>query len=734
MFILKKIIVTIFLFQLLFSIHIYAQSTADEKKTLPPVKTLRTVTITGQAPIIERRADKIIVNLNNMISAGSVMDVMNQLPGVQVNPDEQISLNGRTVRIYIDGKATPLSSEALSSLLKGMSPSGVQKIELIANPSAKYDAGGSGGIINIVRKRNHKEGLNGNVYGGAGIGEYGKNSGGLNLNYKSAGYNLFLNSDYSFNKYFVNSDLRTVFLAQDNLPGDQTVSRINSIRKNRTYTPSLGLDLYLSKKSTLSLSATQGLQWFDKDANSNTSAYNTTQTKTGQTSFLNLVNTNSNNFSSGVHLLHQIDTAGKEYTIDLDYYRYSNNSDQHNTNTVYNPEGGLISGSRTLFDQDRRFSIYSAKADYTHPLKDKGNLEAGWKSSYVLSNNSNQVFDTNGNIPVPDGSQNDFFKYQENISSVYINYSKTYKKLSYQVGIRGENTWGRGEQVQTAEIFNRNYFQLFPSAFLDYKFDEKNGLNISVNKNTDRPTYENLNPLIRIINSTTYLQGNPNLKPVNSYNSSVNYSYRNAFFATFSYSLNLHDFTYLTSAYDDSGITTTRPDNNRNTQLYRLILTYTKQVKPWWFTSTGITMAQQSFKGRDNTADLNSPGVMAFNFDTYDSFNLSKNFAFLVLFRYRGKSMERNITNDPYFIFTTGVRQTLFGGRGTLALNVTDVFHSYKVKYVQNSADISQYWNNHNETTIGRLNFTYNFGGKIKKQKTAAGAEEEKRRTTINEN
>lgn len=581
MFNLKRTLVTIFLFQLLFSIHSHAQSSgtlADEKKTLTPVKTLREVTVTGQAPIIERRADKIIVNLNNMISTGSVMDVMDQLPGVQVNPDGQINLNGRVVRIYIDGKVTPLSSEALSSLLKGMSPSAIQKIELIANPSAKYDAGGSGGIINIVRKRNHKEGLNGNVYGGAGMGEYGKNSGGLNLNYKSAGYNLFLNSDYSFTRYFVNSDLRTVFLDQDNLPGNQTVSRINSIRKNRTYTAGLGLDLYLSKKNTLSLSATQGLQWFDKDANSNTSAYNTAQTKTVQTSFLNGVNTNSNNFSSGVHLLHQIDTTGKEYTIDLDYYRYSNNSDQNNTNTVYNPAGGLISDSRTLFDQDRRFSIYSAKADYTHPLKDKGNLEAGWKSSYVLSNNSNQVFDTDGNIPVLNGSQNDFFKYQENINSVYVNYSKTYKKLSYQVGVRGENTWGRGEQIQTAEIFNRNYFQLFPSTFLDYKFDQKNGLNISINKNTDRPTYENLNPLIRTINSTTYLQGNPNLKPVNSYNSSVTYSYRNAFFATFSYSLNLHDFTYLTSAYDGSGITTTRPDNNRNTQLYRLILTYTKQV------------------------------------------------------------------------------------------------------------------------------------------------------------
>jgi hypothetical protein len=164
-------------------------------------------------------------------------------------------------------------------------------------------------------------------------------------------------------------------------------------------------------------------------------------------------------------------------------------------------------------------------------------------------------------------------------------------------------------------------------------------------------------------------------------------------------------------------------------------LAYNKQVKQWWFTSTNVTLRQQSFTTEGTgTNDLNSSGMLTFNFDSYNSFSLTKKFSIISLFRYRGKSIERNITNDPYFTFTTGVRQMLFGTRGSLSLNVTDVFHTYKNQYVQNSSDIRQYWDNHYETTAARLSFTYSFGGKIKKTKSSDAAEEEKKRTNLKEN
>lgn len=702
---------------------------------IPTARMLKAVSVTAQKPFIEQRADKIVVNMDNAISAGtSIMEVMNKLPVVQVSPDDQISLNGRSVQIYIDGKLTPLSAEALSSLLKGMSSANIQRIELIAHPSSKYDAAGSGGIINIVRKRNRKEGLSGNVYGGIGQGRYGKQNGGLNLNYKTKSYNLFLNTDYSFTKYFVDSRLKSDFFDQAHLFTSESFSLINSVRRTRTFTPNYGVDFYLSKKTTLSLSALDGIQRFGKNADSYTNGFRMDGSKTDNDEFLNIVKTNTNNFSSSLHLLHQIDTVGKEYTVDLDYYRYSNNTDQNNVNSLYDSLGKLLNNSRTIFDQNRKFNVYSAKADYTQPLKGTGHLEAGWKSSYVVSNNSNEFYNIISETKVPDLARNDYFNYAENINSLYATFSKNHKKLSYQLGLRGENTLGKGEQVQTGQVFNKNYFQLFPSAFFDYKLNARSAINISFVKKIDRPTYENLNPLIRIINSTNYLQGNPNLKPVISYNTSATYSYKDALFATFNYSINLHDFTYYTSSYNTSGIITTKPDNNKYTQYFSLILAYNRQFKPWWFTSTNATLNQQSFESTLNGYTLNSAGILALNFDSYDSFTITKKFSFLLLFRYRGKSQERNIINDPYFTLTSGLRQAIFGTRGSLALNVTDIFHTYKNHYIQNSVLIQQAWENRYETTALRLNFTYSFGGKIKKTKSSTGADDEKRRTNVKEN
>jgi hypothetical protein len=696
-------------------------------------KMLGTVIIAAKKPLIERRPDKIIVNLNEGITAGaSAMEVMDRLPGVSVSPDDQISLNGRGIRIYIDGKATPLSAEALSGLLKGMSSSSIQKIELIAHPSAKYDAAG-GGIINIVRKRSNKEGLNGNVYGGLGQGEYPKHNAGLNLNYQSGKFNLLINNDYLFNKYFVNNDLVSVFLNAGSKTVSQSRSRINSTRTNRNYTPTIGLDYHASDKTILSLSVMQGLQWFGKDATSTTTNLTSANTLVSTDQFLNLVNTDNRNFSANTHLAHKLDTSGRELTIDADYYRYSNRTQQDNANTIFDKNGGLISYQPSVFDLGRYFDVYSLKADFTMPLKGKAQIETGAKSSYVNSNNSNQWYDLSGPVPVLNEAQNDIFRYRENINALYVTYSNEHNRLLYQLGLRAEQTLGKGKQVKTGETFGKNYFQLFPSAYLTYKLDKTNELILSADRKVDRPTYENLNPLIRIINSTNYLQGNPSLRSATSYNLSATYGYQSALFTTLEYSIRYHDFTYFTLPFG-SGITTTRPENNKYSQYYDLIIAYNKQVRPWWYTSSNMTLNRRSYQSTANDNSLSTSGRVALNLDSYNSWAVNKKFSLIALFRYRGKTQERNITTDPYLTLTTGLRQSLWNNKASVAINVTDIFHSYKSRYLQSSALVNQYWINHYETTAVRLNFTYSFGGKIRKTKTGNGAAEEKRRTDLKEN
>lgn len=701
----------------------------------PSTKMLNAVNITAWNTLIERRADKIIVNLNNALAAGnSIMELMNKLPGVQVNPDDQINLNGRSVQIYIDGKATPLSSEALSSLLKGMPSENIQKIELIAHPSSKYDAAGGGGIINIVRKRNHKEGINGNLYGGLGQGHFGKHNGGINLNFKNTTYNLFFNMDYSYNHYFIDNDITTNFLNTDFTLKNSSQSSINSDRTNRVYTPTIGLDLYLSKKTTISFSANEGFQLFNKDATSITNNRNAQNVVISNEGFVNLVKTNSRNLSPGIHLQHQIDTLGKEFSMDVDYYNYSNNSDQNNVNNLYNYQGDFLNTNLSLYNLDRNFKIYSAKADYIQPLKNGGNLEGGIKSSYVISNNSNIFYDIVGSTQVLDPSQNDFFRYKENINAAYLNFSQVKKRYSYQVGLRAENTLGKGEQRAISQTFDKKYFQLFPSGYFDFKLTEKQSLNLSINRNINRPTYENLNPLIRIINSNTYQQGSPELRPALAYNSSLTYSLNNSFYTVLNYGITFHDLTYYTFAYNNSSaINTTRPVNNKYSQNYSVIVSYNKQVNPFWFTSTNVNFNRQSFKSTDANGGVYDPGLTAVNFDSYDTFNITKRFSFLFLLRYRSKSETANVISRPYFTFTTGVRQLIFGTRGSISCNVTDVFHTFKNSYLQSSQFVTQDWNNLYESRVVRISFNYSFGGKIKKTKTSNGAADEKKRTDVKE-
>ena len=691
-------------------------------------ETLSAVTISGQKPFIEQRADKILINLSDKLTGGSsLMEVMDRLPGVQVTPDNLISLNGRNVRIYIDGKQTPLSADALAGLLRGMSASSIERVELIARPSSKYDASASGGIINIVRRRGTREGLRGNVYGGGGYGKYGKYNGGVNLNFKTSKYNLLLNSDYNFNKYFVDNSLVAMPIGEPASISDGSESLIRSVRKSNNATPNVGVDLYLSKKTTLSFAVTNAFQLFKKDAFSET----TTLTRHGMLgNFDNRVKTKMNNFSSGLHLLHQLDTLGKELVVDLDYYSNSNNSDQYNTERIFTQTEQQH--RRTFFDQSNAFKVYSAKADLTFPLTDKAQLETGFKSSHVRTDNQNRLYEMLGGEMATNSTQNDLYRYTESIHALYATYHKELKKMSYQVGVRTEWTWNRGSQEQSNQQFRQNYLQLFPTLFANYKLTANQSIILSADKKINRPTYENMNPLLRIVNANNFVEGNPKLRPVSSYTASGTYALRNALFVTLNYGIDFRDFTYFAFQNPAGDSTVIRPVNNRYTQTYSLVTAYNRQIKSWWYTSTNITTRKLSFRMADSGKAVG--GITSFNFDTYNSFSVSKQLSWLLLFRYRGKSQERNITTEAYFTLTTGLRQSLFGKRATIALNVTDIFNTYKNKYLQQSPVLRQIWENKYETRTIRLNFTYNFGGQISKTKTSEAAADEKRRSDIREN
>lgn len=350
----------------------------------------------------------------------------------------------------------------------------------------------------------------------------------------------------------------------------------------------------------------------------------------------------------------------------------------------------------------------------------------GLKTSYVNSENLNFYQDENS-------SQTDLFEYNESISAGYLTYGHTGKTFSYLLGIRGEFTHGQGEQQFGTNGFTRSYFQPFPSLHFDYKINKNQNLSLGINKRIERPGYESLNPLIRIISSNNLQQGNPTLQPVIAYNADLWYGYKNAFFLGLTYSHSLDDFTSLSIPLND-GVITTLPGNADYSSYYTLQAMYGKQVLPWWYTSSNAILSKRSFKGIINSNLLQSDGIASLSATSYNSFSLSKNFSVMFLFNYRGKSMDRTFTNQAFAYLTAGVRQQFLSKRASAQLNFMDVFKSYRNYYQQNSGAVQQSWRNQFETRMVKLNLSYNFGGPIKTFKKTDGAEDEKKRSTVNEN
>lgn len=694
----------------------------------PSSITLGLVTVQGKTPFIDRQIDKVVINLESsgLAQGSSAMELLPKLPGIQVTPDDNLKLNGRpNVTVYIDGKPTYLSGDALAAQLKGMNAANIQKIELIAQPGAKYDAAGSGGIINIIRKKNRTEGLNGTITGGVGMGKYGKYNGGIGLNFKSQKVNIVFNDDYMFNKFFNDSRVISEFGTANNELLKLFNSDNKTVSTNKTNTPSLAVDFYLSKRTTLSVSGVAATRNFQRNGNSFTTEFDDKRNAVSLRDFDISYAQKFKNYSTNMHLVHQIDTSGKELVVDLDYFNYGSTFNQAYADTIMTTNREYLRSSRTWLDQDRNLKIYSGKADYSHVFKNKLDMDLGWKSSYVVSNNYDMVRED-----TVAGSVNNHFRYTENINAFYANLNKKYKQLTVQFGLRVEQTNAKGEQLLKNVSVTRNYTNWFPSFFADYAINENHRLNIQLNRKIDRPAYLNLNPLSFRINPTTSYMGNPDLLPVLSYNAEVRYSYKNDFSAAFSYSRNTHDFMTQASPDDNQEVSTITTINNDYTQYLNLSFSYNVELTSWWRMNSTLEFDQQSFKGSVNGLPLDINGLYSFNFYTFNSFKLTDKLSAECMYFYDHRSQDNIRITQPKNALSFALKQQLLANRGSLTLNFTDPFRFYRDRYSENSILVKRGVDTRFETRVIKLSFLYRFGGsKMKKANVGNSAVEEQKRS-----
>ncbi|MEP6612855.1 MAG: outer membrane beta-barrel protein [Mucilaginibacter sp.] len=517
------------------------QVTVPDIKIEKKVNELNEVTVNEKKPFMERQLDRIVVNVNNsIVSVGSTaLDVLARSPGVLVSQSDNISMKGKQgVTVMIDGKPTYLAATDLANLLRATPANSIDKIELITNPSAKFDASGSAGIINIKLKKDQRYGLNGTLSLSAGQGVYAKLNDGINLNYRNKNINIFGSYNYSYRENFNHLELTRNFYKPDGVTLDGAYKQDNYLTfPLHSHLVKAGMDYTPSKNTTIGFSLTGLLADFNPGCENASDVLDSLRQKTSSFHTSNTSKNKPKNYAANVNFKHTIDTTGQEITTDLDYARYSSNSLQNYITSYFNNDGSQSQPNDILRDnQIGALSIYSIKTDYLLPLKGDAKFEAGFKSSYVTADNNLSFYNIINDAPQFDTTKSNHFLYKENINALYVNYNKNYKKFKYQLGLRAEQTISNGNQLTTNNKFRNSYIQVFPSIFLSEKLNDKNEISLSVGRRIDRPTYRQLNPFKFFLDPSTYVEGNPYLKPQLTYQTDFTYTFLQKYSLTLSYS------------------------------------------------------------------------------------------------------------------------------------------------------------------------------------------------------
>jgi iron complex outermembrane recepter protein len=477
---------------------------------------LQQVTITARRKTIEVKADKTVMNVDGTLNSTglSALELLRKAPGVTVDNNENVNVKGKNnVRVMIDGREVPLDGKDLAALLKGTQAADIDNIEIISNPSAKYDASGNAGIINIRLKKNKSLGTNGNVNVEGIYGETAKGGISLSLNNRSKKLNTF----GSYNNHYGRWHNEQNFLREQN--GSYFDQQAKSYNTSRWNSFRVGTDYYINSKHTVGVLVNGNIDNGDWN-NTSTTKIGSLANPSEVTSILNATNNiPGHRYDLNLNANYRyLDTTGRSLNIDLDRGGYRIVGNSYQPNFYSSPTNAFPAYSRIFTNETpTNIDIYTGKVDYEQPLWG-GTFGTGAKIVNITTDNTFDFFQVIENTEVLDTTVSNQFVYEERTIAAYVNYNRKFgKKLNVQAGLRMENTNYMGDLIsansQNGKQVKNDYTELFPSAAITYSFTEKIGLNTTYSRRIDRPSYQDLNPFQFKLDELTYQRGNERLRP-----------------------------------------------------------------------------------------------------------------------------------------------------------------------------------------------------------------------------
>jgi iron complex outermembrane recepter protein len=704
------------------------------------VKTLAAVNINAsiKKPFIERKIDRIVINVDAEITnAGTTaLEVLEKSPGVTVDKDGNVSLKGKQgVIIMMDGRPSYLSGQELANVLKNMPSSAIDQIEIMTNPSAKYDAAGNSGIINIKTKKNKLKGFNGSLSAGIIQGRYTKTNNSINLNYRTGKINLFGNYNYSYWKGY--EDLYILRKFRNTVTKNlETIFDQNSFMQHSSQYQNLklGLDFYANKKTTVGV-VFSGFINPSSNPGVNTTLLNNANNITDSIVVANNSDKGkSNNFSANFNLRHSFDTTGKEFTIDLDYLNYYQTKNQFLVNHYLNPDYSVRRPENDLKGTlPATINIYSAKTDFTFPLKKTAKIETGLKSSYVTTDNNALYQNNTAAGYVTDEGKTNHFIYKENINAGYINYSRQIKKFGLQAGLRAENTNAQGHQVgdstRADSSFTKSYINLFPTIYISFEANKKNTFSINYGRRIDRPAYQDLNPFYYFLDEYTYEVGNTLLQPQFSDNIELSHTYNGFLTTTINYSKTKNVFTDVLKQVTAERKTFLTKENIASRTNYGLAVSAYFPVTKFLTTNIYTNVVNDIYKGALNGGYLNVNGITFFA-NISNQLKFKKGWSAELSGFYRSRGIEGQMVANPMWRMDAGLQKQVLKTKGSLKFSIRDIFASQHFSGFVNYRDIDVFIKNRHDNTTASLTFSYRFGKPLQNQqrrKTGGASDEENR-------
>jgi hypothetical protein len=664
-----------------------------------------------------------------MAEGANALDVIGRSPGIFVDSEGTINLNGRAgATVMINDRPTYMSAADLANFLRSMPADNIKSIEVINNPSARFDAEGAAGVINIQLKKNNVDGVFGNIQIGGQYNGLWAPTVGATLNVKKS--KLSANGTLNYNEFanFNDLEINRNFTLDQGISNFNQDSRITSRFKTPSFNGSANYEIDKNQNIGLNIQASS-----TSDVTTNKSG--TVITNPGQSinNFIESFNDSKgdrNRLFTNLHYDAKLDTLGTKLSADVDLTIM----DSENTsllNNKYWTGSNPLDGNRDrlLTSNDMYYTIFTSKVDLVKPLKGGKTLETGLKGSWVKSDNDLNLGRAVEEGPFnPDPNSNRFI-YNENVLAAYLTLKgEVNPKVSYQAGLRGEYSDILGNSVTLNQVNKQEYFNLFPSVFVQHKVSEKYQIVYNANRRITRPNYRLLNPFIYYIDPLTSEQGNPQLTPQYSTNFEMNHVVNGAYQFTLGYSVTEDAFMQVFDQNQEDRTTTTFTDNFDKTKNANFRAIIPVEIKKWWNTSTMVQGNYNQFKSQLGQDFLDVEQI-SYMLRSQQNFNLPKGFKVEVVGMYLSPQIWGQGQIKGLGWVDAGLTKSLMKDKLSLSVNGTDLFRTQIIRAKIDFADIDTSFRQYRSNQGVRFTLRYNFAkGESFRVKSSSGSTDERNR------